>query len=643
MCGIAGRYNFRSRRPVDRDVVRAMTGLLSHRGPDGSGIHVEGDVGLGHRRLAIIDLTAHGAQPMTDGRYWITYNGEIYNFPERRRELEAVGYSFRSTSDTEVILALYARHGADCVRHLRGMFAFAVWDSRERTLFLARDRLGKKPMYYRFDEDGIAFASEPKAFLAEPSFQARPAPTAIAKYLAYQYVPSPLSAFEGVCRLAPAHDLLIGPDHAGEPRRYWMLRYGDKLEISEREAAVELRERLTEAVRIRLISDVPIGAFLSGGVDSSAVVALMAGLVNGPVRTFSIGFEESDHDERAYARLVAQRYGTEHREFVVRPDALAILPRLVWHYGEPYADSSALPTYYLAELTRRHVTVALNGDGGDETFAGYDRYRAQLLAGRFDRLPRPALAALGALAASARLFRGRQADRIARFLDAAVEPAPQRYSRWICHFHPDLLEQICTPEFLPIATASPFEEIVTAFAHTDAPDLLDATLDVDVRTYLPDDLLVKVDIATMAHGLEARSPLLDHEVMEFVARLPSHMKLRNGSAKWILKDALRDLLPPEVVERRKMGFGVPIEAWLRGELAGFTADILLSERAIGRGYFRRRSVERLLAEHRDGVRSWHYQLWNLLMLELWHRMFIDRIDAPLDHPPDLEPLTVVRV
>jgi asparagine synthase (glutamine-hydrolysing) len=396
--------------------------------------------------------------------------------------------------------------------------------------------------------------------------------------------------------------------------------------MNEADALAELRLRLTQAVRSRLISDVPLGAFLSGGIDSGLVVALMAELSTSPVKTFSIGFEEKEFDELRYARLVAKRYGTDHHEFVVRPNAMELLPRLVWHYNEPFADSSAVPTFVLSELTRRHVTVALNGDGGDESFAGYERYRANVLAQRYDRVPgifrRPAghvAAMMPGSAVSGSLFaRGR------RFLDALGETPERRYVRWMSHFNQSMKMELCQPDFLEACGPDAAHVLVDAYADSDALDFVDATLDVDTRNYLPDDLLVKVDIATMAHGLEGRSPLLDYRLMEFAASLPSALKLKGGVKKYILKMAAAPYLPREIIDRPKMGFGVPLESWFRTDLKELAFDTLLSTRMRDRGYFRQAFVRRLLEEHVRGTRSWHYQLWNLLMLELWHRVFIDQ-------------------
>jgi asparagine synthase (glutamine-hydrolysing) len=637
VCGIAGRLNFRSGALVDPLVLRRMGDFLAHRGPDGAGVWHEGAVGLAHRRLAIVDLTDAARQPMAadDPRVQVVCNGEIYNFRELRAELEARGYRFRTRSDTEVLLAAYTVHGAECLARLRGMFAFALWDGGRRRLLLARDRPGKKPLYYRLDGDGIAFASEPKAFLAEPSFEPRPDAAALYDYLTYHYVPGPLSAFETVRRVPPAHYLLV-EDGRVRLERYWRLRSQPKRRLSEADAAAELRARLRDAVRARLVADVPLGAFLSGGIDSGAIVALMAETGPGPVRTFSIGFEEPAYDERPYAQLVARRYGTEHHEFVVRPEAVDLLPRLVWHYNEPYADSSAVATFCLAELTRRHVTVALNGDGGDENLAGYTRYLATRLAERYASLVRPVHRPLAALLGAVPAAGGGTVTRARRFVEALGETPARRYTRWVSHFDPVLKRELTTEDFRRAAgDRDSVEHLAAAFRRAEGSDLVDATLQVDRETYLPDDLLVKVDIATMAHGLESRSPFLDHELMEFCATLPSDLKLRGLTTKYLLKRAVRDLLPAAVVDRPKQGFGVPIDRWLREELRTVVHDVLLDSRTRQRGYFHEPVVRRLLSEHQRGVRGWHYQLWNLLMLELWHRTFVDGRPEPGPHLPTL--------
>ena len=631
MCGIAGRVNFRSHAPVDPAVIAQMCDLLAHRGPDGHGSYCDSFVGLGHRRLAIIDLSPLGHQPMStdDGQITITYNGEIYNFLELRRELESRGHRFRSQSDTEVILAAYREFDLSCLDRLAGMFAFAIWDAPRRRLFLARDRLGKKPLFYRVDADGIAFASEPKAFLAEPSFRPEVNLPAISLYLGLQYVPSPRSAFRGVEKLAPAH-MLVAENGSTKVQRYWRLSYAKKAQLSEPDALEGLTSHLRRAVAARLISDVPLGAFLSGGIDSGLIVSFMAECLDAPVRTFSIGFMEEEQNELPAARLVAAKYCTNHREFVVRPNAIDLLPHLVWHYNEPYGDSSALPTFCLAELTRRYVTVALNGDAGDENFAGYDRYLASMLTGRLETMPRALRRAAAALTTSLeRMSSHPKVRRARRFAERLAEPMERRYAAWLMHFDVERKAWLCTPEFKAAAADDAVDVIEQAFAASDADNQLERTLDVDVNTYLPDDLLVKVDIATMAHGLEGRSPFLDHHLMEFVASLPPDLKLRGTQKKYLLRRLAALRLPPPLLRLPKKGFGVPIDHWFRRELRAFARDVLLDERARRRGYFDMMAVEQLLREHASGQARWHLQIWNLMMLELWHRMFIDvRPTAP---------------
>jgi len=627
MCGIAGRVNLLSGAPVNPTSIQDMCGLIAHRGPDGQRTLVDGLAGFGHRRLAILDLSDAASQPMVseDGRHWIVFNGEIYNFLEIRGELEKRGVHFRTSSDTEVLLASYRAFGPSCLDRLRGMFAFAIWDTVERTLFLARDRVGKKPLYYRIDKDGLAFASEPKAFFADVGFEPHPARRAVALYLAYGYVPSPWSAFEGVHKLPPAHYGIFKNGRL-EVSRYWQLRYLPKVDLTEGEAVERLLELLRDAVRLRLISDVPLGAFLSGGIDSSVVVALMAQLSKGPVNTFSIGFEEEEFDELRYARLVAERYGTRHEEFVVRPDALAILPKLVRHYGEPFADSSAIPTYYLSELTRRHVTVALNGDAGDENFAGYTRYVPMPKAELYGRTPAGVRRVLAKIARAVPVpaHSASLSARAARWVQVMQGDRQHRYAESMMCLDSALRRRVYTPEFLAEAeTPDPADVVLDAYAASEAEDFVEATMHADIQTYLPGDILVKVDIATMAHGLEGRSPFLDHRLMEFAATLPAHLKLHGREKKYLLRRAARQLVPASLLERPKKGFSIPIARWLRGDLRNMAFDVLLSRRAAERGITSRSRVEGLLRDHCEGRYEWHTQLWTLLVLELWFREFVD--------------------
>ncbi len=627
MCGISGKLYFDHSRKVDSGLLHRMNQEQAHRGPDDAGIYHAGHVGLAHRRLSIIDLSPAGHQPMSNetGTCWITFNGEIYNFQDLRQELEHEGVRFRSRTDTEVILALYERYGSSCLERLRGMFAFAIWDEQNRLLFLARDRLGKKPLYYYYDEEQFLFASEPKGILQDPEVPAEPDLVAIHHYLAYGYVPGPYSAFKGFQKLTPGHYLMVR-DGKVEVQQYWRLRYHPKLKLTEGQLCEELLARLRETVRLRMISDVPLGAFLSGGIDSSTVVALMSEVSSGPVKTFSIGFEEETYNELPYARMVAERYATDHHEFIVKPEALVVLPELVWHYNEPYADSSAIPTYYLAKMTREYVTVALNGDAGDENFAGYERHLAAVLAARYDRLPRMFRAGLERTVALLpagghvrSLYR-----RGKRFMAAVLKEPRRRYAQWCSVFTNEWKAELYTPAFREaVGPNDSVDLILEIYGRFQDEDFLDATLGVDVTMYLADDLLVKVDIASMAHSLEARSPLLDHVFMEWAASIPSRLKLSGRTQKYLFKKAVGRLLPVAVIARPKMGFHVPLDRWFRRELKDMAYDTLLSRRSVERGLFRADVIELMLNEHTQGRGKWDANLWSLLFLELWFQRFID--------------------
>jgi len=627
MCGICGKINFNG-QPVSEELLKRMTSILVHRGPDDGGMYIENNVGLGHRRLSIIDLSPAGHQPMSneDGRIWIVFNGEIYNFPSLRDDLIKKGHEFRSRTDTETILHLYEEYGVDCLGHLLGMFAFAIWDGRDKSLFIARDRIGKKPLYYLQTGRTFVFASEIKSILQDESFQRRPDYNAIHHYLTYQYVPSPWTAFEGIKKLPPAH-YLVFKDGEIKTGRYWKLSYLPKHRMSENDLKHEIIERLREAVRIRLISDVPLGAFLSGGIDSSAVVALMSGIMDKPVKTFSIGFKEETYNELRYARMVAERFRTDHTEFIVEPKAIEVIDKLVWHYNEPFADSSAIPTYYVSKLAREHVTVALNGDGGDENFAGYGRYAANRFSHKLHRFfPVPVVNAL--LPFVMLMPHGTDPNnffwRLKRFLQEYTKSPEMRNAHWLCHFSNEMKSEIYTDDFSKkVAAVDSFELMMNRYSEAEADNFLDKALYADVMMYLPEALMVKVDVASMANSLEARSPFLDHEFMEFVARIPSEMKLKGRSTKHILKEALRGILPDEILFREKMGFGVPIDHWFRNELKEMAYEVLLSDRAVRRGYFKKQAIEKILYEHVSGKWNWQYHIWNLLMLELWHREFID--------------------
>jgi asparagine synthase (glutamine-hydrolysing) len=623
MCGIAGIVDVTG-RPVDGALLRSMTAVIGHRGPDGDGIVCRGSAGLGHRRLAIIDLVT-GDQPMVsdDGLIRITFNGEIYNFRELRRDLEARGAKFRTESDTEVILRAYEAHGPECVQRLRGMFAFAILDERARRLVLARDRAGIKPLVYAWDGRRLLFASEIKAILEDPSVRRDLDLDALGEYLTFHYVPAPRTIFTAVRKLPPASTLVLSLD-GGEPvvSRYWSLRFVPDVTVTEREWVERLRAELTDAVRCHMISDVPIGAFLSGGMDSSTVVALMAQASGAPIRTFSIGFDEADFDELRFARQVATRYGTDHYELVVKPNALEVLPKLAWHFDEPFADSSAIPTYYVSKITREHVTVALSGDGGDENFAGYRRYaRALALHERFDRgagrLTRPLLKL-----ASELLPVGAPGQALAGMLGAGPL---ERYFRLVTYQRRETLRRLLSDDVAArVGSASSPALFARLASEGDTADYVSTLQHIDLATYLPGDILAKVDAMSMAVSLESRVPLLDHRLMEFLATVPSTFKLRNGSGKYLLQRAMAQDLPGEILTRRKMGFGVPLGAWFRRELRDMARDVLLGSPARERGLFRPSEVESLLATHDSGRRDCSARLWSLICFELWMRQWADR-------------------
>lgn len=632
MCGIYGKIRFDGRPATVEDAERACE-RMRHRGPDARGTYVRDGACLGHTRLSIIDLSPRGHQPMSgaDGSLWIVFNGEIYNYLQIRPELEAKGHVFRSKTDTEVVLRSYEECGPSCVERLRGMFAFAVWDERQHTLFLARDRVGKKPLFYYRGRDFFSFASELRALVSDPEIPIAADPVAIHHYLTFQSVPAPFSAFRGIRKLPPAHWMLVR-DGKEDIRRYWKLAFTPKFRPRGPSGVAGLEEgllqKIREAVRLRLISDVPLGALLSGGVDSSGIVALMAGESKGSrVKTFTVGFEEKEYDEIGYARKVRDLYGTDHKEFVLRADMMSALPVLVDHFGEPFADPAALPHYYITRMARDHVAVALCGDGGDENFAGYQRHKLNVLWGGLEWFPKSLSERIaGLLPSGPKSMRQRSPVWIAkRFFQALSLSPPIRNLRFFGHFSDEMKSDLYAPGFSKAVEGVRSEDIVLGFyRESDADDVLDRILYTDIHTYLPDTLLPKVDVASMANSLEMRSPFLDHEVMEYAARLPSGLKMHGLQSKYILKKIFGRLLPRDILHRPKMGFGVPLDRWFRGEKKEFLHDTLLSSTAIGRGYFRHEQVRRILDEHVRGDWLWQYHLYNLLMLELWHRRFIDR-------------------
>lgn len=620
MCGIAGFVQRNG--TAEREVLDRQLALMLHRGPDSIGSFGSGRALIGQTRLAVIDLVT-GDPPVTneDGDVGVALNGEIYNFHDLRANLMREGHRFRTTGDTEVLAHLAEDSDAEVMANrLDGMFAFAVWDERRERLWLVRDRLGKKPLYYWSDGQTLVFGSEIKSVLAHPRVPRRLNPNAIDPYLSVGYVPTPDTFYESIYSLPPGHVLTVESDLRVQLRRYWEPpvpgRDGVSFhDLSFSDASVKVRAELERAVRRRLVADVPLGAFLSGGLDSSAVVAIMANSSSHAVKTFTIGFENAEFDERTQARAVARALHTDHEEFVVKPDAAALLEEIVWHCDQPFGDSSALPTYLLSELTRRHVTVALAGDGGDELFAGYDRFRAALFARPLSRLPRVVHAGAGRVLELVERRRGStHRSRAARFLRTAHLGLPDAYFEW-CDF---VLDQDRRRRVVPSGAGSD-GAMRAAWEHSDGAEPLIRLLDLNLRTYLLDDLLPKVDRMSMAHALEVRSPFLDHHLVELALRLPVAYRLRAGTTKRVLRAAVRDLVPDQVLKRAKQGFGVPLDDWFRNDLRAFSRELLAGRGCRLADHVDKGEVASLLREHTSGAASHGHALWALAQLEVFLR------------------------
>ncbi|MBI2495550.1 MAG: asparagine synthase (glutamine-hydrolyzing) [Candidatus Omnitrophica bacterium] len=639
MCGIVGMLQWDG-QTVEEAVLAEALASLSHRGPEGRGQVVLKNtptcsVGLAHARLKIIDLSEEASQPMSndDQSVWIVFNGEIYNFLELRASLQQRGVRFRTASDTEVLLRLYEAEGVRCVERLEGMFAFAVWDARRRQLLLGRDRVGKKPLFYSADPGSgrFAFASEIKALLRYPPIIPEVDAEALPAFFLFGYVPTPHTLYRGICQLPPGHLLTLSDEGRLRIEAYWDVPLAAPAvhrAPSEAEAVDRVRALLTAAVRKRLVADVPLGAFLSGGIDSSIIVGLMSRLQREPVRTFSIGFSgDSRFDETRYARLVARHFGTQHTEFRVEPSAVELIEQLVWHYDGPFADSSAIPTYLLAQLTKAYVTVALNGDGGDELFAGYLRFCATLWS---ERVPLALRRAARSLLTNLPPWGGPRSlwGRLQKFAGSAALPFNERFSRWVAVFYEDLphLWTGTNGARAPLAALDPYVRRCR-----DASPLTQL-LYLNLKTYLPDDLLVKADRCSMAHALEARSPFLDRELLEYVFSLPDAMKLHWGRTKVILRQAFTDMLPQPVLRRGKMGFGVPLQRWFRTDLKEFLQDVLLSSSACWRQYLDASYVGSLVRTHVSGRADHSHRLWTLLTFEVWLRNVSLKADG---HPAGL--------
>ena len=625
MCGIAGfadtavtGFPEPAQMREAESVVRQMCAVIRHRGPDDEGVRAEPGAALGMRRLSIIDL-ATGHQPIRneDATIWVVFNGEIYNFRELRADLAARGHRFYTSTDTETIVHAYEEWGEGAFARLRGMFAVALWDRGTATLLLARDRLGIKPLYYAERHGRLYFGSELKSLLVTGAIERRIDTAALEHFLAFLYTPGDQAIFSGVRKLPPGH-LLRWRRGSSRVVAYWTPP-PDETPIADEEAAEGLLDHLRDAVQAHLVSDVPLGAFLSGGVDSSLVVGLMASASDRPVKTFSIGFDEPEWDELDAARTVARHFGTDHHEFVVRPDALAIADRLVEHFDEPFGDSSAIPTWYVSEMARRHVTVVLSGDGGDELFGGYDRYLPHPAVAMFDRLAvpgaRPAAGWLGQ-----RLPRGALGRR---FLQHVAQGPVERYVDAVSFFSAEDRRALLSRDVRATAQTPPEHRLAAQFARTTHLPFGSRLMRADLATYLPEDVLTKVDRMSMAHSIESRVPLLDHRLVEFALRLPLHLKIRQGARKYLLKQVAGRLLPPEILNRPKQGFGVPLAVWCRGRLREAFTDVLQSSSVRERGYFDSSEIDRLLEEHLSGRRNHDLRLWQLYMFELWHRQYAD--------------------
>lgn len=627
MCGIAGLFDPQGLRPYDRGLIQRINNVQSHRGPDSDGIHLEPGLALGHRRLSVIDLST-GQQPLFnhDRSVAIVFNGEIYNFQQLVPELQSLGYRFATRSDTEVIVHAWQAWGPACVQRLRGMFAFALWDRHQQTLFLARDRMGVKPLHYGWLPDGgFVFGSELKVLTAHPQFPRELDPLAVEEYFSLGYVADPRCIYRHAHKLPAGHTLTLrrGAQGRPEPEPYWDVRFTNDNPVSMADAQAELRERLKESVRLRMIADVPLGAFLSGGVDSSAVVATMAGLSTSPVHTCAIGFDDPRFDESAYAQMVADRYHTDHRLEVVQSDDFDLIDTLARLYDEPFADSSAIPTYRVCQMARKHVTVALSGDGGDESFGGYRRYRLHLGEEAVRRrlplgLRRPVFGSLGGLYPKADW--APRPLRAKTTFQALAMDSVQAYHHSMSHLRADQRSALFSPALKQQLGGYNALEVFkhhAGNAQTDDPLALIQYL--DYKTWLIGDINTKVDRASMAHSLEVREPLMDHELIEWLATLPSTLKIRGGEGKAVFKKAFEPLLPAEVLYRTKMGFSVPLASWLRGPLAGRVREAVLGERLRDCGFFEAATLQKLVDEHQSGLSDHGTALWMLVMFEAFLR------------------------
>ncbi len=628
MCAICGII--KNEGKVEEKLLFEMTCLMNYRGPDEEGYFIEENVGLGHRRLSIIDLKT-GKQPLfnEDKKVVLICNGEIYNFKELRENLEKKGHKFRTNSDNEVIIHLYEEKKEKCVDYLRGMFAFALWDSNEKKLFLTRDRLGQKPLIYSLVGKDIVFSSEIKSILLYPEIKKEINFEALSDYLTYQAIPSPNTIFKDIKKIPPAC-YLIWENGNIKIEKYWDIDFTKKIYFKNENDYMELLwQNLKEATKLRLISDVPLGAFLSGGIDSSTIVGIMSEMCEIPVKTFSVGFDVKEYSELEYAKIVAKKFGTQHHEFIVKPDIINILPKLVWHYNEPFADSSMIPTYYVAKETSNYVKVALNGDGGDENFAGYDRYyQTMVLSKLYSFCKKTGLTSLYVKNLIEKIYQKFSAPFPVRILEWIKEADDFgfgfAYSRRLQSFSDIWKEKIYSPWFKnELKNYNSIEKVDKLWEKNKADNLLEKMLYTDFHLYLPEVLMVKIDIATMANSLEGRSPFLDYKFIETISSFPPELKLKGKISKYILKKKLKGFLPDEILKRGKMGFGVPVGEWFKGELANYLKSIILSKRFFKRNFFKKKYVEEIVQQHISGRVNHSSRLWTLLCFEIWCRIFLD--------------------
>lgn len=626
MCGIAGKYNFQTAEPVSPGLIKAMCDKVVYRGPDDSGVYTDGNIGLGHRRLSIIDLSELGHQPMAsqDKKIWITYNGEVYNFQPYREELIKKGYTFKSHTDTEVIIYLYQEYGEDCLKYLRGMFAFAIWDQKKSQLFLARDRIGKKPLFYYYDGKTFIFASEIKSILEDPLVNKEINYEAFCDYFRYLYVPDPKTIYKNIYKLEPGHYLTCSKDGI-KKKEYWDVSFAEESCQDLNGISEELLQTLNESVKLRMISDVPLGAFLSGGIDSSGVVALMAKQQDTPVTTCSIGFDSKIYDELKFARMIASKFKTDHHEFTVKEKAEEILTDLAYWFDEPFADSSAVPTYYVSKLARQKVTVALSGDGGDENFAGYEKYYLDDIENKIrKRIPgsirRSIFPSLSYLLSK---FNHRIFERGTTLLNTLRFESDYGFYLTNTEFDDNLWSRLVRDDVKKqIGDYDPFSVAQHYYNKADTDNHLSKILYTDLKSYLPGDILVKVDRMSMANSLEVRAPILDHNVIELAARIPAGLKYNRGEKKYILKQTFQQILPKEIMYRKKMGFSVPLTDWFRGELKELANHYFFATDAGLNHFFKKKTLNKIWDAHQAGTRNYATILWSFLMFELWFRRFM---------------------